>query len=51
MPGGEKHTSIQNEYIRNADITPNWMILDDICNEYMNELGVIVDFGRCEQWD
>jgi len=36
MPGGEK----QNEYIRNADMTPNW---HDIRNMYMNELSEIVD--------
>ena len=34
---------IQNEYIRIADILPIW---NDIRIAYMNELGVIVDFGR-----
>ena len=33
--------SIQNEYIRNADITPNW---EDIRNAYINELGEIAIF-------
>jgi len=33
--------SIQNEYIRNADITLNW---DDIRNAYMNELSEILNF-------
>jgi len=44
--------SIQNEYIRNADITPIW---EDIRNAYMNELYEIAristkKFGRgiCE---
>ena len=34
--------SIQNEYIRSADITPNW---HDMRIAYMNELGVI-GFGN-----
>jgi len=37
--------SIQNEYIRNADITSIW---DDIRIAYMNELGdmaVKIDYG------
>jgi len=37
------HTkSVQNEYIRNADMTP---IRDDIRNAYMNELGEIASGG------
>ena len=34
--------SIQNEYIRNADITPNWY---DIRNAYMNELDEILNLA------